>query len=147
MFAHRSGVSWRKRCRGQAVMTDFELRTHHAFASQYLPGRDLLVALPPGYDEESDRRFPVLYLHDGQNVFGDMVSPVSGRGWQIDRAASRLIAQGDLDPLIMVGIPNLGDRRRFEYTPTYDEGRQAGGEADAYGRMLVEEIKPFIDRT
>jgi predicted alpha/beta superfamily hydrolase len=128
-------------------MSDFEVRAHPEFSSQYLPGRELLVALPPLYAQEADRRYPVFYLHDGQNLFGDAVSPVSGRGWQIDRAAARLIEQGELDPIIMVGIPNLGERRRDEYTPTYDAERQAGGKGHAYGRMLVEEIKPFIDRT
>ncbi len=123
----------------------YELRVHQDFHSELLPARDLLVALPPGYSADASRRFPVLYLHDGQNLFGDSASPMSGSGWQIDRSAAALVAAGEIEPLILVGIPNAGPQRADEYTPTKDEEGKRGGNASAYARMVVEEIKPFID--
>jgi predicted alpha/beta superfamily hydrolase len=124
----------------------YELRIHRVFGSQFLPARDLLLALPPGYGDDPARRYPVLYLHDGQNLFGDGASPVSGRGWRVDSSATRLVAAGAIEPVIFVGIPNAGARRADEYTPTRSPDGARGGDADRYGRMLVEEIKPFVDR-
>ncbi len=123
-----------------------DVRTHEAFHSRYLPrDRTVLVYLPPDYDTESADRYPVLYLHDGQNVFDRATS--FGEEWEVDESAQRLITEGEIEPLIIVGIYNTGEHRLDEYTPTpeADEGR--GGHADDYGRMLVEELKPFIDTT
>lgn len=115
-----------------------ELRTHKNFHSTFLPmDRDVVVYLPPGYDTEPAKRYPVLYLHDGQSVFGS--------GWRVDQTAQSLIRSGVIQPLIIVGIHNTGEYRTDEYTPTYAPFIGAGGKADLYGRMLVEELKPFID--
>ncbi|MBI1765473.1 MAG: alpha/beta hydrolase [Acidobacteria bacterium] len=123
-----------------------EFRYHENFASQFLGNqRTLIVYLPPGYDYEAERRYPVLYLHDGQNVF-DRATAFMGQEWQVDETAQTLIEQGKIEPLIIVGIYNTGEQRINEYTQTHDERKHAGGQAGLYGRMLVEEIKPFIDR-
>ena len=58
--------------------------------------------------------------------------------------ADRLIAGGEIEPLIIVGIYNTGERRIREYTPTRDK-KLGGGRAAMYSRMLIEEIKPFIE--
>ncbi|MEW6322723.1 MAG: alpha/beta hydrolase-fold protein [Acidobacteriota bacterium] len=123
-----------------------DLRRHERFRSAMLPdARDLVVYVPPGYDE-SGARYPVLYLHDGQNVFEGGTAHVKGSYWRAGEAADDLTARGAIAPLIMVGIGHAGPRRIDEYTPTATR-RQGGGKADAYGRMLIEEIKPFIDAT
>jgi len=103
----------------------------------------LAVYLPPGYKPRAARRYPVLYLQDGQNVFDKATS--FGEEWHVDETAQALIEQGQIEPLIVVAIYNTGEHRVDEYTPTKvaDKG---GGSADLYGRMLVEEIKPLIDR-
>lgn len=75
--------------------------------------RDLYVYLPPGY-AETDRRYPVLYMHDGQTVFD---AAAAGNEWQMDEAAERLIRSGEIEPLIIVGISNT-ETRVAEYTPT-----------------------------
>ena len=77
-----------------------------------LAARDLHVYLPPGYGE-GDRRYPVLYLHDGASVFGTE----AGAEWGMDEAAQALIEAGAIEPLIIVGVANT-DRRIDEYTPT-----------------------------
>jgi predicted alpha/beta superfamily hydrolase len=123
-----------------------EFRTHKNFHSQYLPSdRDVLVYLPPGYDANPKRRYPVLYLHDGQNLFDGATSFIKGAEWRVDETAQSLIEARAIRPLIIVGVYNTGGSRIDEYTPTADP-KYKGGKADLYGRLLVEELKPFIDR-
>lgn len=123
-----------------------EFRTHSKFHSKHLPtDRDVMVYLPPGYGRDARRRYPVLYLHDGQNLFDGATSFIPGQEWRVDETAQALITDGVVEPLIIVGIYNTGRERVEEYTPTVDPRHKVGGRADAYGRMLVEELKPFID--
>ena len=122
-------------------------RTHARFRSKFLPdARDITVFLPPGYDGADKIRYPVLYMHDGQNLFDPAAAFKTGEHWRVGETASELIEAGRLAPLIIVGIANTGPRRIHEYTPTYDR-RRGGGEADAYGRLIVGELKPLIDGT
>ena len=121
------------------------LHKHEKFSSQFLPyPRDLIVYLPPEYLQDESRRFPVFYLHDGQNLFDPATSFIPGMDWRVDETADALIAAHHIEPLIIVGIYNTGDHRIEEYTPTPD-AKFGGGHADLYGRMLASEIKPFID--
>ena len=123
-----------------------DFRRHPRFRSRFLPSEHtILVYRPPGYRDDRVRRFPVLYLHDGQNVF-DRATSATGAEWSVDETAQRLIEVGAIEPLIIVGIYNAGERRIDEYTPTRDRNKNIGGKADAYARMLVQEVKPFIDR-
>jgi len=103
------------------------------------------VYLPPGYERTKKRRYPVLYLHDGQNLFDGATSFIPGKEWRVDETAQSLIRNREIEPLIIVGIYNTGVNRVDEYTPSRDANRQMGGQADLYGRLLVEELKPFID--
>lgn len=103
----------------------------------------MLVYLPPGYNLDPGRRYPVLYLHDGQNLF-DAATAFAGNEWGLDETAEELIAAGTIEPIIIVGIYNAGDQRITEYTHVRDRKGQ-GGRARTYGRYLVEELKPFID--
>lgn len=123
-----------------------EFRHHENFASVFLDNqRPLIVYLPPDYDSATERRYPVLYLNDGQNVF-DSATAFLGQEWQVDETAQQLIAAGEIEPLIIAGVYNTGEQRIHEYTPTHDERKKAGGLADLYGRFLIEEVKPFIDK-
>lgn len=116
------------------------------FRSDLLGGdRQVVVYLPPGYHAAGDRRYPVLYMQDGQNLFDGRTSYVPGEHWHLNETADNLIREGAVEPLIMVGVYNAGGRRIEEYTPTADPGFGAGGQADLYGRMLAEELKPYVD--
>ena len=122
-----------------------DIRTHEHFPSRHLEhDRTLIVFRPPGYDADPRRRYPVLYVHDGQNIF-DRATSV-GEEWHIDETAHALITAGAVEPILIVGIYNTGEHRAEEYTPSRDAGTGVGGQADRYGLMLVEEIKPMIDR-
>jgi len=117
-----------------------DVRMHSALPSKFLTKpRDVIVWLPPGYESEHERRYPVLYLHDGANVYIE---------WRIDEVARPLITSQQIEPLIIVFVPNGGrpEDRHDDYTPTRPANARAGGKADAYGQFLVEEVKPFIDR-
>ena len=106
--------------------------------------RNLSVYLPPGYDDRNDRRYPVLYMQDGQNLFDPKLA-FGGHPWRIGEAADSAIGSRGADPMIIVGIDNMGEKRIDEYTPTRVEVKGGGGRADEYGRMLVDEVKPLID--
>src|SRR6266478_416200 len=125
-----------------------DIRLHKTFHSKILNNdRALIVYLPPGYDAHPKARYAVLYLHDGQNVFDGATSYIPGQEWRVDETAQSLIAAGKVEPLIIVGIYNTGKDRVDEYTPAPDAKYKMGGKADFYGRLLVEELKPFIDKS
>jgi predicted alpha/beta superfamily hydrolase len=109
--------------------------------------RGLIVYLPPQYEAEPNRKFPVLYMHDGQNIFDGMTSYIPNQEWRADEAAESLIRAGLIEPIIIVGIDNAGADRGNEYLPTKIKmGRdEMGGRADEYGKMLATEIMPFIN--
>jgi enterochelin esterase-like enzyme len=120
------------------------LRLHKAFKSSYLPNeRDVIVYVPPGYDEQPERTYPLLYLHDGQNLFDGRTSFVKGRTWMLREHADDAIEAGEVEPLVIVGIYNTGDRRLAEYTHEYN-WQMGGGEADNYGDLLTRELMPWI---
>jgi predicted alpha/beta superfamily hydrolase len=115
------------------------------FHSEILPDdRVVSVYLPPQYLEEEERRFPVFYLNDGQNLFDGRTSYLAGRTWRAHTTADELTLNGEIEPVILVGVANTGLRRMAEYTPTRDF-KLGGGEGQSYGRLLVEELKPLID--
>ena len=123
-----------------------EFRLHPGVPSRFLDNRrDVIVYLPPGYDREETRRYPVLYLHDGQNLF-DRATSYAGVEWEVDETAERLIAAGLLEPLIIVGIYNTGETRIDEYTPSVDPRHKRGGKAALYGHFIVDELMGFVNR-
>ena len=123
-----------------------ELRKHEKFRSRFLRNhRDLIVYLPPRYHDQPQRRFPVLYMHDGQNLFDGATSFVPGMDWHLGHTADDFILTGAVQPLIIVGISNIGKSRINEYTPT-KVPRLGGGRADAYGKFLIQEVMPFVQR-
>jgi predicted alpha/beta superfamily hydrolase len=121
-----------------------DIRHHAAFASKHVKARDVWVWLPPGYDTDTTRRYPVVYFQDGQNVF-DRATSFLGIEWGVDETAGRLVRAGTVPAFIAVAMANTPDRMA-EYTPAAD-ARHGGGGAAAYGAFLVEELKPFVDAT
>ena len=117
---------------------------HAAFASRFLPGqRDISVYVPPGYEEDRERRYPLLILQDGQNLFDPETSFIRGRTWRVAEHADEAIDAGDVEPLVIAGVANAGERRMAEYTPTRDM-KLGGGEASQYALMVTRELLPFL---
>ncbi|MDM4766013.1 alpha/beta hydrolase-fold protein [Pelomonas sp. SE-A7] len=122
-------------------------------ASSHVSPRGLQVWLPPGYEREPQRRYPVLYLHDGQNVFD---ADAAGAEWQVDETAQRLVLAGAIEPVIIVAVDSNSRDRFLDYTPTEmlipaarsgrDKDERQGGGGPRYARYLVEDLKPFIDQ-
>lgn len=102
--------------------------------------RDLLVYLPPSY-HRATRRYPVIYMHDGQNLF-DHATSYAGE-WGVDETMEQLAFTEGLEAII-VGIPNAGRQRLAEYTPHRDR-HLGGGRGDDYLAFIVDTLKPLID--
>lgn len=118
----------------------------HEIQSEHLGGaRTIAVWLPPGYTRDDFTRYPVFYMHDGQNLFDRATA--FGEEWGVDETATSLIWRDEIDPVIVVGIYNAGDDRIDEYTPAVDAKHERGGEVASHARFVVEELKPFIDTT
>jgi len=84
-----------------------------------LPKRPLYIYLPRGYDEQPDRKYPVLYMHDGQNCFEAFVEDSYAGSWKADITADRLIREGRMRECIIVGVGNGSEERIAEYLPPY----------------------------
>ena len=112
----------------------------------YLPqlnrNRRIWLYLPPDYDDQTAKHYPVIYMHDGQNLF-DAATSFSGE-WQVDETLNDLHASGDYGAIV-VGIDNGGGHRIDEYSP-WTNPQYGGGEGAAYIDFIVETLKPHIDQ-
>ena len=133
------------------------LERHEKFQSTFVLPRHVDVWCPPGYFESMQEWYPVIYMHDGQNLFDSAVA-FGGSGWEIDKSISHLMEEKKILGAIVIAIWNT-DLRWREYMPqrpywshmlknhreTYL--KTSGGDplSDLYLRFLVEELKPFID--
>jgi predicted alpha/beta superfamily hydrolase len=131
----------RRELHGQVTGT---VQYHRAMAGDGILPRDVIVWLPPGYDDaaatgtqgnESAARYPVLYMHDGQNIV-DPATSSFGVDWEVDETCTRLIAEQKIPSLIVVAIYNTPDRK-LEYLP--------GPKGTAYMEFILRQLKPFID--
>jgi predicted alpha/beta superfamily hydrolase len=110
--------------------------------------RFLRVWLPPGYDDAQNagRRYPVLYLNDGQNLFESSTS-FTGVEWGVDETADRLIREVAVPPMIIVGIDNTGKDRLREYMPHRSmHPMMLRVQGRYYPDFLMKEVMPFIER-
>lgn len=109
---------------------------HRDVASTHLQkSRDVIVWLPPSYESSADQRYPVLYMHDGQQIF-DPATSTWGQDWEVDEWCDSLMRAGEMREIIVVGIYCTPERRE-EYSTLYV--------ADSYTRFIIEELKPMID--
>jgi predicted alpha/beta superfamily hydrolase len=125
-----------------------DLRLHEFRSRIFRNTRFLRIWLPPGYDDEENqgKHYRVIYLNDGQNLF-ESISSFNGVEWQVDETADRLIHEGVVAPMIIVGIDNAGKDRFREYMPHRSmhpmmlrvQGRR-------YPDFLMKEVMPFVER-
>jgi predicted alpha/beta superfamily hydrolase len=122
----------------------YQRHYHPDFPSELLGNRrTITVAVPPGYDADQRTRYPVFYLHDGQNLF-EPHEAAFGVAWLADTTAARLLHAGRIRPVILVGIANTPDRLH-EYAVHAESRRDVDGRGDLYARFVFEELKPWID--
>ncbi|MCX6175027.1 MAG: alpha/beta hydrolase-fold protein [Ignavibacteriales bacterium] len=112
------------------------VKYHKNFILLGLKPRNIFVWLPPDYEINIKKRYPVFYMHDGQNLVDPRTSNTF-IDWQVDEAADSLIRAGEVEPFIIVGINNTDDRgTEYSNTPL----------GKLYMKLIVEQIKPFIDK-
>jgi predicted alpha/beta superfamily hydrolase len=132
--------------RGESATGD--LRLHEFRSRTFRNTRFLRVWLPPEYDNpvNASRRYPVLYLNDGQNLFESMTA-FGGVEWQVDETADRLIREDVVPPMIIVGIDNTGKSRFREYMPhrSYSP-MMLRVQGTRYPNFLFKEVMPFVAR-
>ena len=110
-------------------------------------GKELVVFLPEGY-QDSNKRYPVVYMHDGQNLFSGKSGP--SIKWDVDKMVDRLTEGQQLQEVIVVGIYNAGEKRAEEYIPypvddIFNPGSILNGRGREYTRLVGEKIVPYID--
>jgi len=104
------------------------------YSTQLANRRDILVHLPPSYGT-GERHYPVIYMHDAQNLF-DPATSFAGEVWHVDSALTALSYQG-LEA-IAVGVPHADEQRMHEYNP-FDRG-------DAYLAFIVDTLRPIVNQ-
>ena len=125
-----------------------DLRLHEFHSRVFRNTRFLRVWLPQGYNDPQNaaRRYPVLYLNDGQNLFESSTS-FTGVEWQVDEAADRLIRENVIPPMIIVGLDNAAKDRIREYMPYRSfHPMIVRVQGSRYPTFLIKEVMPFIAR-
>ena len=125
-----------------------DLRLHEFYSRTFHNTRFLRVWLPPGYDapENAGRRYPILYLNDGQNLFEPSTS-FTGVDWQVDETGDRLIREGVIPPMIFVGIDNAARARMREYMPHRSlQPVIVRVQGTRYPKFLINDVMPFMAR-
>lgn len=125
-----------------------DLRLHTLQSQVFRNSRKIRVLLPDGYDapENKDRRYPVLYMLDGQNLFDACLSDVSHREWQLDETVRRLVAEGRIPPMIVVGVDHAGADRAREFLPYTDylSDPDLQPQGRRFPEFLVREVLPLV---
>jgi predicted alpha/beta superfamily hydrolase len=149
-WIYRSGLSIVSRCevspsrRFPIGAKRGRFKMFYDFSSRFVPKkRNIVIFLPPHY-WSSKRRFPVVYFHDGNNLFDPRVAFL-GNPWGIDYYFDRAWKRKMMEEFIVVGIYNTVDRHE-EYTPSFDLREKSGGMGALYLRFIGEELKPVIDK-
>lgn len=127
--------------------------------SQFIENKDYEVFLPVSYEEEPERRYPVLYMMDLQNLFVDSLA-YGGKAWNVHEVVDSLVAAHAMEEIIIVGLAHAGANRFSEYMPQkpvetfpkayLDSVNRLIGKpvySDDFLRFLVQEFKPQIDKT
>lgn len=127
-----------------------DLRLHRLKSAVFGNERTIRVLLPDGYDApvNTNRRYPVLYMLDGQNVFDACLSDVSRKEWGVDETVRQLVAAGKIPPIIVVGVDHAGAARGHEYLPYKDFNGDPDMPEPAgkrFPEFMVKEVMPLVD--
>ncbi|MCR8645382.1 alpha/beta hydrolase-fold protein [Paenibacillus sp. N1-5-1-14] len=124
------------------------LRIENFYSAHLDNQRDIYVYLPPSYQYEQTKGYPVLYMHDGQNIFHPAFN---GYSWHLDQTIDRLIHNRQMEEIIVVGIPNMGLERSNEFTHDLegvlyqDDKVPIEPKGHLYEKFIIDEVKSYID--
>jgi predicted alpha/beta superfamily hydrolase len=137
-----------------------QVKSYPNFKSKFVEPRNVDIWFPPSYDDSITKKYPVLYMHDGQNLFEPGHS-FTNQEWEVDETMTKLIEEEKIREAVVVGIWNT-DKRFREYQPdkpfqnlsseeiririNLDSEYNGGALGDNYLKFIVEELKPFVDR-
>ncbi len=132
----------------RSVVADLRL---HKFTSEIFENtRTLRVLVPPGYNKNRNREYPVLYLNDGQNLFHVRTAQTRNSEWGVDETYKDILAHREIEPIIIVGIDNAGrSGRANEYLPYFDKFLNPplpNPQGSKYPDFLTDEVMPFIEK-
>lgn len=153
----QAGVNFQRSMESMIPFVTGTIKRIDDFPSRFVEARTVDIWTPPTYDESAKIGYPVIYMHDGQNLFCSETSFI-GIDWGIDAAMCRLISEGTIKAALVVGIWNTPLRMR-EYTPQRQLESQAAGAmmarcidehggkplSDNYLNFIIDEVKPFVD--
>jgi len=122
----------------------YEVIEQKFYSSSFHNYRNVIMYLPPSYDENQYKYYPTLLMHDGQNLFNDSTS-FAGVSWHCDVTATSLIMQETIEEFVILGVYNT-DQRMNEYTYSYDKSQKTGGDGDLYLDFLEETIIPKVSQ-
>ena len=135
-------LSWKDLLQNSTAAANVRIMSTSFLMPQFGRTRRIWIYLPPSYTDTT-KRFPVMYMHDGQNLFDRATSFMGSAEWQVDETLNNLANAGDKG-CIVVGIDNGGADRIGEYTP-WKNARYGGGDGAKYAKFIVETLKPYID--
>ena len=139
------GVGFAQR---RSVVAD--LRFHRLKSEVFNNTRTLRVLVPPGYNRDRAKKYPVLYLNDGQNLFHVRTAQTKNSEWGVDETYKDLLAYREIEPIIIVGIDNAGrSGRANEYLPYFDKyltPTLPNPQGEKYTEFLTKEVLPFYRR-
>ncbi|WP_168119500.1 alpha/beta hydrolase-fold protein [Paenibacillus sp. HB172176] len=121
------------------TITDF-------YGSKLDNARAIYIYLPPGYEEEGDKRYPALYMHAGQRAFKQ--THPEGDSWRMDEACDRLIAEGLIEEIIIVAIAHVRPATAnefYHFQAPAEEAAEIACSGMAYEHFIIHELKPYID--
>lgn len=135
-------LSWEKStAKKNTASNNVKILSENFSIPQLNTSRKIWIYFPPDY-ENSNKKYPVIYMQDAQNLFNDATS-FSGE-WKVDETLNQLFAAGNPDAIV-VGIENGGSERLNEYSP-WKNAKYGGGKGDAYADFLAKTLKPYIDK-
>lgn len=126
---------------GPSSWTGVSIIPAHEFVFGELAPRDIYIWLPPSYHKEPQRRYPALYMHDGQNIWDDPNCCFGHGGWYVNATAARLMRENKMREVIIIGIPNSAQRLK-EYSVGADVYDDAG---HPYTQFIIKTLKPYVD--
>lgn len=125
--------------------TKGKIERHNIESKELDNKRDIDVYLPPSYYQNTDKKYPVLYMHDGNNLFYHDIA-FGGVPWKVDKTLEKLFEKDLIQEIIVVAIHNtIGRNSEYTWTEMQFLNKKEGGNGSKYADFMTKTLKPFID--